>query len=128
MLKSLFSLLKYLLVSPRLLDICPFLAFQSMSRSLVVCRSVCWSVCLSLDLCENVILRVSNGNLNILTFQAGDSSDNSKTQIVVKLKNSNYDKTQQLSSSVTLRVPPLDSETGWTGELSSNCVLLILKN
>ena len=32
------------------------------------------------------------------------------------------------SSSVTLRVPPLDSETGWTGELWSNCVLLIVEN
>ena len=31
-------------------------------------------------------------------------------------------------SSVTLRVPPLDSETGWTGELWSNCVFLILEN
>ena len=29
---------------------------------------------------------------------------------------------------VTLRVPPLDSETGWTGELWSNPVLLILEN
>ena len=29
---------------------------------------------------------------------------------------------------VTLRGPPLDSETGWTGELSSNRVLLILDN
>ena len=32
------------------------------------------------------------------------------------------------SSLVTLRVPPLDSETGWTGELWSNPVLLILEN
>ena len=32
------------------------------------------------------------------------------------------------SFSVTLRVPPLDSETGWTGELWSNRVLLILEN
>ena len=31
-------------------------------------------------------------------------------------------------SSVTLRLPPLKSETGCTGELWSNCVLLILKN
>ena len=31
-------------------------------------------------------------------------------------------------SSVTLRGPPLDSETGWTGELWSNRVLLILEN
>ena len=31
-------------------------------------------------------------------------------------------------SCVTLRVPPLDSETGWTGELWSNPVLLILEN
>ena len=31
-------------------------------------------------------------------------------------------------SFVTLRVPPLDSETGWTGELWSNPVLLILEN
>ena len=31
-------------------------------------------------------------------------------------------------SSVTLRVPPVKSETGWTGELWSNCVHLILKN
>ena len=30
--------------------------------------------------------------------------------------------------SVTLRGPPLDSETGWTGELWLNCVLLILEN
>jgi hypothetical protein len=29
---------------------------------------------------------------------------------------------------VTLRGPPLDSETGWTGELWSNRVLLILEN
>ena len=29
---------------------------------------------------------------------------------------------------VTLRVHPLDSETGWTGELWSNTVLLILEN
>ena len=29
---------------------------------------------------------------------------------------------------VTLRGPPLDSETGWTGELWSNPVLLILQN
>ena len=29
---------------------------------------------------------------------------------------------------VTLRGPPLYSETGWTGELWSNCVLLILEN
>ena len=29
---------------------------------------------------------------------------------------------------VTLRVPPLYSETGWTGELWSNPVLLILEN
>ena len=29
---------------------------------------------------------------------------------------------------VTLRGPPLDSETGWTGELWSNPVLLILEN
>ena len=29
---------------------------------------------------------------------------------------------------VTLRPPPLDSETGWTGELWSNPVLLILEN
>ena len=29
---------------------------------------------------------------------------------------------------VTLRLPPLDSETGWTGELWSNPVLLILEN
>ena len=29
--------------------------------------------------------------------------------------------------SVRLRVPPLDSETGWTGELWSNPVLLILE-
>ena len=28
---------------------------------------------------------------------------------------------------VTLRVPPLDSEMGWTGEIWSNCVALILK-
>ena len=28
---------------------------------------------------------------------------------------------------VTLRVPPLKSETGWTGELWFNCVLLILE-
>ena len=28
---------------------------------------------------------------------------------------------------VTLRVPPLASERGWTGELWSNCVLLILE-
>ena len=33
-----------------------------------------------------------------------------------------------LRSYVTLRGPPLDSETGWTGELWSNCVLLILEN
>ena len=32
------------------------------------------------------------------------------------------------SSFVTLRGPPLDSETGWTGELWSNPVLLILEN
>ena len=31
-------------------------------------------------------------------------------------------------SCVTLRGPPLDSETGWTGELWSNPVLLILEN
>ena len=31
-------------------------------------------------------------------------------------------------SSVTLRGPPLDSETGWTGELWSNRVLLICEN
>jgi hypothetical protein len=31
-------------------------------------------------------------------------------------------------SYVTLRLPPLDSETGWTGELWSNRVLLILEN
>ena len=31
-------------------------------------------------------------------------------------------------SSVTLRVTPLDSETGWTGELWLNRVLLILKD
>ena len=30
--------------------------------------------------------------------------------------------------SVTLVLPPLGSETGWTGELWSNCILLILKN
>ena len=30
--------------------------------------------------------------------------------------------------SVTLRVPPLDSETSSTGELWSNCLLLILEN
>ena len=30
-------------------------------------------------------------------------------------------------SFVTLRLPPLDSETGWTGELWSNPVLLILE-
>ena len=30
--------------------------------------------------------------------------------------------------SVTLVLPPLDSETGWTGELWSNGVLLILEN
>ena len=30
--------------------------------------------------------------------------------------------------SVTLRGPPLDSETGWTGELWSKRVLLILEN
>ena len=29
--------------------------------------------------------------------------------------------------SVTLRLHPLDFETGWTGELWSNCVLLILE-
>ena len=29
--------------------------------------------------------------------------------------------------SVTLILPPLRSETGWTGKLWSNCVLLILK-
>ena len=29
---------------------------------------------------------------------------------------------------VTLRGPPLDSETGWSGELWSNPVLLILEN
>ena len=33
-----------------------------------------------------------------------------------------------LRSYVTLRGPPLDSETGWTGELWSNRVLLILIN
>ena len=32
------------------------------------------------------------------------------------------------SSSVTLVLPPLDSETGWTGELWSNRILLILEN
>ena len=32
------------------------------------------------------------------------------------------------SFSVTLRVPPHDSETGWTGELWSDPVLLILEN
>ena len=31
-------------------------------------------------------------------------------------------------SSVTLRPPPLDSETGWTGELWSNRGFLILEN
>ena len=31
-------------------------------------------------------------------------------------------------SSVTLRIPPLKSETGWTGELWLNRVLLILEN
>ena len=31
-------------------------------------------------------------------------------------------------SSVTLVLPPLKSETGWTGELWLNCVLLILEN
>ena len=31
-------------------------------------------------------------------------------------------------SSVTLVVPPLDSEMGWTGELWSNCKFLILEN
>ena len=31
-------------------------------------------------------------------------------------------------SFVTLRLPPLDSETGWTGELWSNCVFLVLEN
>ena len=33
-----------------------------------------------------------------------------------------------LSFSVTLRLPPLDSETGWTGELWSNTNLLIQQN
>ena len=33
-----------------------------------------------------------------------------------------------LPSFFTLRLPPLDSETGWTGELWSNPVLLILEN
>ena len=32
------------------------------------------------------------------------------------------------SYSITLRIPPLDSETGWTGELGSNPVLLIFEN
>ena len=32
------------------------------------------------------------------------------------------------SSSVTLVLPPLKSETGWTGELWSNRILLILEN
>ena len=32
------------------------------------------------------------------------------------------------SYSVTLRLPPLDSEMGWAGELWSNCVFLILEN
>ena len=32
------------------------------------------------------------------------------------------------SFSVTLREPPLDSERGWTGDLWSNRVLLILEN
>ena len=32
------------------------------------------------------------------------------------------------SYSVTLVLPPLISEMGWTGELWSNCVLLILEN
>ena len=34
----------------------------------------------------------------------------------------------KVRTSVTLRVPPLYSETGWTGELWSNPVLLILEN
>ena len=49
----------------------------------------------------------------------------------IKIENNNPILDTRISSvrpCVTLIPPPLDSETGWTGELWSNPVLLILEN
>ena len=54
--------------------------------------------------------------------------------LMVSLKDKYYPKLDtrisfvRPSSSVMLVLPPLKSETGWTGELWSNHVLLILEN
>ena len=44
------------------------------------------------------------------------------------LSNIRHEDFSPSSSFVTLVLPPLDSEMGWTGELWSNSVFLILEN
>ena len=52
-------------------------------------------------------------------YSAGD--DTGQGCVISKIKHEDF----RPSDSVTLRVRPLDSETGWTGEIKLNRVLLI---
>ena len=48
--------------------------------------------------------------------------------IVSNIRHQDFHACVRASSAVTLRLPPLDSETGWTGELWSKTNLLIWQN
>ena len=73
---------------------------------------------------ESVTTLIKGLNLDYMAIMGSVVVENNTTLSNIRHEDFRPDSS---SSSVTLRVPPLDSETGWTGELWSNRVVLILE-